>query len=108
MRNPGINNHDLSIFKNFPIAREGRTYLQLRLEMFNFINHTQFSGVNRTTNITRPAGATGAAIFNSYTNLLITNNTRPTGSASVLGTFFGEYNAARDPRIVQLAAKFYF
>src|SRR5262249_7394466 len=76
LRNPGINNHDLSIFKNFPIAREGRSYLQLRLEMFNFINHTQFSGVNRTTNITTPAGATGGAIFNSYNNLSVTNNTR--------------------------------
>jgi len=26
----------------------------------------------------------------------------------VLGTFFGEYNAARDPRILQIAVKLYF
>ena len=56
----------------------------------------------------RAAGQTGSAIFNAYTNLAVTNNVRPAGSASVLGTFFGEYNAARDMRIIQLAAKFYF
>jgi hypothetical protein len=108
LRNPGINNHDLSIFKNFPIAREGKSYLQLRLEMFNAFNHTQFSGVNRTTNITNAAGQTGAAIFNNYNGLTITNNTRPSGATSVLGTFFGEYNGARDPRIIQVAVKVYF
>ncbi|HZS03640.1 MAG TPA: TonB-dependent receptor [Blastocatellia bacterium] len=108
LRNPGINNHDLSILKNFPLGGEGKYRLQLRAEMFNFLNHTQFSGVNRTTNITNAAGQTGAAIFNNYTGLTITNNTRPAGNTSVLGTFFGEYNAARDPRIIQLAAKFYF
>ncbi len=108
LRNPGINNHDLSILKNFPVAREGKSYLQLRLEMFNFLNHTQFSGVNRTTNITNAAGQTGAAIFGNYTGLSITNNTRPAGNTSVLGTFFGEYNGARDPRIIQVAVKFYF
>lgn len=108
LRNPGFNTHDLSILKNFPIAREGKSFLQLRVEMFNFLNHTQFSGVNRTTNITNAAGQTGAAIFGNYTGLTVTNNTRPSGSTSVLGTFFSEYSAARDPRIIQLAVKFYF
>jgi len=108
LRNPGFNTHDLSILKNIPIARDGKTYLQLRAEMFNFLNHTQFSGVNRTTNITNAAGQTGAAIFNNYTGLTVTNNSRPSGNTSVLGAFFGEYNAARDPRIIQLAVKFVF
>jgi hypothetical protein len=108
LRNPGINNHDLSIFKSFRFGADGKHYLQLRLEMFNFLNHNQFSGVNRTTNITTAAGATGANIFNAYSNLSITNNTRPAGSTSVLGTYFGEYNGARDPRIIQLAVKAYF
>jgi hypothetical protein len=108
LRNPGINNHDLSVLKNFPFGGEGKYRLQLRVEMFNFLNHTQFSGVNRTTNITNGAGQTGAAIFGNYTGLTITNNARPAGNTSLLGTFFGEYNAARDPRIIQLAAKFFF
>jgi outer membrane receptor protein involved in Fe transport len=108
LRNPGFNAHDLSVLKNFPVARDGQSYLQLRLEMFNFLNHTQFAGVNRTTNITNGAGQTGGAIFNNFTDLRVTNNVRPAGSTSVLGTFFGEYNGARDPRIIQLAVKFYF
>jgi hypothetical protein len=82
--------------------------LQLRLEMFNFMNINQFSGVNRTTNITTSAGATGANVFNAYSNLSITNNTRPAGSTTVLGTYFGEYNGSQNPRIIQLAAKVYF
>ncbi|HKQ73292.1 MAG TPA: hypothetical protein VJ810_06165, partial [Blastocatellia bacterium] len=108
LRNPGFNNHDLSVLKNFPLGGEGKRSLQLRLEMFNFLNQTQFSGVNRTTNITNGAGQTGAAIFNNYTDLTVTNNTRPSGNTNVLGTFFGEYNTARDPRIIQLAVKVYF
>ena len=108
LRNPGFNNHDLSVFKNFPFGREGKSFLQLRMEMFNFLNQTQYSAVNRTTNITNGAGATGANIFNDFTNLSITNNTRPSGNTNVLGTYFGEYSAARDPRFIQLAVKVYF
>ena len=37
---PGINNWDLSLFKNFPIKE--RLNLQLRLESFNTFNHTQW------------------------------------------------------------------
>lgn len=45
---PGINNWDLSLFKNFTgiIAGRESTSLQLRLESYNAFNHTQFSGVN--------------------------------------------------------------
>jgi len=108
VRNPGFSNHDLSVFKNIPLGGNGKRMLQLRLEMFNVLNHTQFSGYNLTTNVTNGAGQTGAAIFNDYTNLSITNSTRPAGDTRPLGTFFGEYNAVRDPRIIQLAAKLYF
>jgi len=54
------------------------------------------------------AGQTGNAIFSNFTGLSVTNNIRPAGSIAVLGTYFGEYNAARDMRILQLAVKFYF
>jgi hypothetical protein len=106
MRNPGFNSHDLSVFKNFPFA--GHRYLQFRVEMFNVFNLVQYSGRNQATNITNAAGQTGAAILNDPTGLTITNNVRPAGSPAVEGTFFGEYNAARDPRIVQLGVKLYF
>lgn len=108
LRNPGIRNQDLSVFKNFPLGGEGKRYLQFRAEAFNALNHPQFSGYNLTTNITNGAGQTGANVFTNFNGLTITNNTRPSGSASVLGTFFGERNAARDMRIIQLAVKVYF
>ena len=108
LRNPGFQNHDLSLFKNFPIGSSSKRYVQFRLEAFNVFNSTQFSGVNRTTNVTNAAGQTGSAIFNNFTGLTVTNNTRPAGNTSVLGSFFGEYNATRDPRIIQLGLKLYF
>jgi hypothetical protein len=52
------------------------------------------------------AGAT--AIFNNYTGLVATGNVRPSSDTRQLGTFFGEANAARDPRIIQLGLKLYF
>ena len=91
-----------------PSAANGRRTLQLRFEAFNVLNSAQFSGVNRTTNVTNAAGQTGAAIFNNYTGLTVTNNTRPAGSTAVQGTYFGEYTATRDPRIIQLGVKLYF
>ena len=39
---PGINNWDLSVFKNFRLWSD-RSQLQYRFESFNFFNHTQFS-----------------------------------------------------------------
>ena len=44
----------------------------------------------------------------AYLCLTVTNNTRPANSTQVLGTYFGEYNATRDPRIIQLGVKLYF
>ncbi len=39
---PGINNWDVSFFKNFPLGAERRN-LQFRAEGFNLFNHTQFN-----------------------------------------------------------------
>ena len=47
LRGPGVNNLDLALFKNFELTKGMR--LQFRLESFNALNHTQFSGVG--TNI---------------------------------------------------------
>ncbi len=117
LRNPGINNTDLSIFKNFHIGDpdKGRQ-IQLRLEAFNVFNHTQFAGINAGTALSLPNGASNSGIFgttttNPYNTLRITNNLRNgpvEGSNRPLGFFFGEYNSARDPRIIQLGVKLYF
>ena len=42
---PGFNNHDLSVFKTFPLKNEQRKF-QFRWEMYNALNHTQFNAVN--------------------------------------------------------------
>ncbi len=108
LRNPWFINHDLSVFKNFRLGESESRKLQFRLEMFNFLNSTQFSGINAGTQLVTPAGAIGNAIFSSYSGLRITNNTRPAGASAPLGQYFGEYSAARDPRIIQAAVKLYF
>jgi hypothetical protein len=93
VRLPGVNNWDISIFKNISMGREGR-FLQLRCEMFNAPNHTQFSDFNRTATFNPTTGA--------ITNL-------PTALGGGGGRFgFGAITAARDPRFIQLAAKLYF
>src|SRR5215813_12197262 len=121
LRNPGINNTDLSIFKKIPLGdRDKNRYIQLRLEAFNVFNHTQFSGINAGTNLVVPNGTnaagdpqylTGGAIFARYKEVIISNNIRGqrvSDSTRPLGAFFGEYNGARDPRILQLAVKIAF
>lgn len=99
LRNPGWNNHDLSVFKNFPFGGEGARYLQLRFEFFNILNHTQFTSFNGGAVTATPGSTT--AVFN-------VRGSAACAATTTLGSCFGEFNAARDPRIVQLAAKLYF
>jgi len=80
-RGPGVNNFDLSFFKSFPIGEHIR--LQYRCEMYNAFNHTQFSAFDVTA---RFDPATGQQV-----------NAR-----------FGEFTAARDPRIMQMALRLTF
>ena len=81
IRLPGTANLDLSIFKNFKLRSESR-YLQFRWEIYNVLNHTQFSDVN--TN----------AIFNAA------------GAQS--NREFGRVTSARDPRTMQLSLRVTF
>jgi len=80
-RRPGQNNWDISFFKIFPVGSEKR-YLQLRWEMYNAFNHTQFSDVDSTARF----DAQGAQV-----------NTR-----------FGEVIGARAPRRMQASLRFTF
>ncbi len=80
-RGPGINNHDLTFFKNFPVKGEKRN-LQLRWELYNAFNHTQYSGVDSTARF----DAQGRQV-----------NTR-----------FGEVISARQERRMQASLRFSF
>ena len=77
---PGINNFDLAIFKNFKL-REGLRF-QVRSELYNAFNHTQFSAYDSTA--------------------------RFDASGNQVNTQFGQFTAARDPRILQLAVRLQF
>jgi hypothetical protein len=79
-RGPGINNWDLALFKDFPIRETMR--FQFRWEMYNAFNHTQFSALDATARFEL-------------------NGTQ-------VNPRFGEFTAARDPRIMQFALRFYF
>ena len=80
-RRPGTNNWDISFFKVIPIGSEKRR-LQLRWEMYNAWNHTQFQDVDTTARF----DATGKQV-----------NTR-----------FGEVIGARAPRRMQGSIRFTF
>jgi hypothetical protein len=77
LRGPGINNWDIALFKNF--ALHERAKLQFRAELYNAFNHTQFNAYD------------AAARFDAQGRQV---NAR-----------FGEFTAARLPRIVQLALR---
>ena len=81
LREPGVNNWDLAISKNFPLWAEQR-YLRFRAEFFNAWNHTQFSNVDTT------------AAFNQ--------------AGQQVNPTFGAFTAARSPRIIQLSARVSF
>jgi hypothetical protein len=112
MRGPGINNQNISLFKNVAFGAENGHHLQLRFEMFNAFNHTQFTGINGTTNLVVQNPTLGLVggpqIFNDYGRVVITNNLRPSGSTEPLGRYFGEYSNAGSPRVIQLGIKMYF
>jgi hypothetical protein len=85
---PGRDNWNISLFKSFTLSESRGSRFELRLETFNTWNHTQFSGVNQTINYN----------YNKGTNSFTFNP----------GNNFGQFNAAFDPRILQLGGKIYF
>ena len=80
---PGIDNYNLSVFKNVNITESVR--FQLRVEAYNVFNHTQWSTIN-----------TGLSAPNPGQNY----GTNPGSS--------GQINNTHDPRQLQLGGKFYF
>ncbi len=81
IRGPGYQNWDISLFKGFSISEQKR--LEFRTEFFNAFNH--------------------------YNPLFANPNVIGTNTATVLGSStFGFATAARDPRFIQFALKFYF
>ncbi len=79
---PGLNNWDISLFKNFRLGNSETRRLQFRFETYNTFNHTQFTGVD-----------TGAK-FDQNNNQTNTN--------------YGYFTTSALARRVVLALKLYF
>ena len=94
VRAPPINNLDLSIAKNFAVVKTVR--FEVRLDMFNALNHTQFTGVNATAN------------FASLTDPTITNLPCDSSGALVRPQGFGAINGVALPRTLQLVTRVTF
>ena len=91
---PATNNLDLSISKAIPIAKSVR--FEVRLDMFNALNHTQFTGVNATANFDGP-GSTN-----------ITNLPYDASGNLVRNNGFGTINGVAAPRTLQLVTRLTF
>src|SRR5260370_24707989 len=64
VRNPGVNNWDLALAKNFPIRSEKR-YLSLRWEAYNAFNHTQYAGLGTAARVDKDGIQTNALFATS-------------------------------------------
>jgi hypothetical protein len=91
---PPINNLDLSVSKIFPVGK--RVKLEVRLDAFNALNHTQFTGVNATAN------------FASLTNPTITNLPYDSNGNLIRNNGFGTINGVAPPRTLQLVTRLTF
>jgi hypothetical protein len=80
-RGPGVTNSDITLFKNIPLG-SGLRKLQLRWEIYNVFNHTQFATVDST------------ARFDAQGNQV---NAR-----------FGQVITTRQPRVMQIAIRVVF
>jgi hypothetical protein len=91
---PGLHNWDMNVFKNIQMGEKGPR-LQLRLEAYNFVNHTQWGGINTV------------AQFNAA-GVLLNKPNQLGGTGGRYG--FGALSAVRanSQRILQIAVKLYF
>jgi hypothetical protein len=65
-RGPGFNNIDMTLFKNFPMGKDGRRNLQFRWEAFNLPNHAEAMTVNNAPRF-NPQGQQTLAAFGTVT-----------------------------------------
>jgi len=94
VRAPPLNNLDMSVAKNFKFS--GRFKFEFRVDMFNALNHTQFTGVNATAN------------FASLTDKTITNLPYDAAGNLVRPNGFGTINGTAPPRTLQLMTRISF
>ena len=94
LRSPPINNFDLSISKRVPFPKG--VIAEVRLDMLNALNHTQFTAVNNTVN------------FRSLTDPTITNLPYDASGKLVNQNGFGTISSVAPARTLQLVARLTF
>ena len=94
VRAPPQNNLDMSLSKTFAVYKQ--TKFEFRVDMFNALNHTQFTGVNATAN------------FVSLTDRTITNLPYDASGALARPNGFGSINGVAAPRTLQLVTRVTF
>ena len=65
-RGPGINNFDMSIFKDFNAMEKVKA--QFRFEGYNVFNHTQFAGVDTNVRLDSKTGALATQTLGNFTS----------------------------------------
>jgi hypothetical protein len=93
LRTGGMQDWDMSLFKNIPLHE--KYSIQLRLEAYNTFNHPNFNDKNYGFSVNGPWQ------WQPGTPFSITKN-------SNWGTYSDTYTGAGGPRVVQLAARFTF
>ena len=115
--NPGLNVHDISIYKNFPLWSEKERFLQFRLEMFNAFNHPNFTGFN--SGMTFQVADTAMTNYNAVKQAspttvrgFVGGICPPTATTYRLGRGNGEINGqpgyVSANRVIEVALKLYF
>jgi hypothetical protein len=101
LHGPPVNNLDLSLSKRFRLYKE--TAFELRVDMFNALNHTQFQGTGANT-----TGVNNGINFASLTDATITNLARNSQGNVVNTNGFGAISGVAPPRTLQLVTRFTF
>ncbi|MFB3905864.1 MAG: carboxypeptidase regulatory-like domain-containing protein [Acidobacteriota bacterium] len=115
--NPGLNIHDISIYKNFPLWSEKERFLQFRLEMFNAFNHPNFTGFN--SGMTFQVADSAMSNYNAVKQAspqtvrgFVGGISPPNPNTYRLGRGNGEVNSqpgyVSANRVIELAMKLYF
>jgi hypothetical protein len=94
LHGPPVDNLDLSLSKSFAFGKGIR--LEVRLDAFNALNHTQFTGVYNVP------------VFASLSNWTITNPAVDASGNVVRNNGFGSITGVRPPRTLQLVTRLTF
>jgi hypothetical protein len=100
IRAGGMQNWDMSIFKNIPLGSNEARYIQLRGEAFNIFNHPNFQDKAISANLTLPSYDPTSG---TYTPMSISP-----GDSTTFGRYSSQYSGVGGPRVLQLAVKLYF